>query len=469
MATPAVSGAAAVVWGYWPWLSNANVVQILLRSAQDLGPTGVDSTYGWGLLDVKAAMSPIGTLSSQTSSGTTVTVSGTSVTGAGATGAALQAAGRAGLLQVAAFDSFSRDYQVDLAPTVRRAASTTSGLAPMLAAVDAATERAYSSNGATFRVAYRSEATQLALGQATGASGEGGFAMSAVDAAGRELTFGVSGMGTQAFGLAGELARRGDPQLGAAFANPYFALAEQHMHAGIGVPLAEGLRMKFGVLVSGPRTLTPELAPQLSSRHQSMTLGELSGEIDSAVWSFSAGRLQEGDSVLGTTQTGALGFAGNAGTNVLNFGVAFPLAPRITFGAQYSVGYSDNITNQAASLVTGYGNVRSTAYAASVSFAEAFTTGDNFSIALSQPLRAVSGEMQMVLPVGADENGAPVMASRSISLKPDGRETRADVLYMSPVNRNAKWFLGVSVRNQPDHDRTAPSETTVGAGIRAVF
>ena len=227
--------------------------------------------------------------------------------------------------------------------------------------------------------------------------------------------------------------------------------------------------MKLGVLASGSRALTPELAPQLSTRRQNMSLAEFSGQVDSAVWSVGFGRLQEGDAVLGTTQTGALNFAGKANTNVANFGVAFPLASRVTLGAQYSVGYTDNVANQAAGLVTGYTNLRSTAYAASVSFAEAFRPGDSLGLTVSQPMRAVSGAMQMVVPVGADVNGAPVMAPRSISLKPDGRETRADVLYMSPINRSAKWFLGVGVRHQPDHDLAAPNEVTVGGGLRAVF
>ncbi len=77
--------------------------------------------------------------------------------------------------------------------------------------------------------------------------------------------------------------------------------------------------------------------------------------------------------------------------------------------------------------------------------------------------------MQMVVPVGADENGSPVMASRSISLRPDGREIRADVLYMSPINHHTKWFLGAALRHQPDHDPTALLGVTIGAGLRAAF
>ena len=58
-AAPIVSGAAALVWGRWPWLQASDVANALLWSATDLGDPGVDAEYGWGLLNVDAAMSPI--------------------------------------------------------------------------------------------------------------------------------------------------------------------------------------------------------------------------------------------------------------------------------------------------------------------------------------------------------------------------------------------------------------------------
>ncbi|MBI2296328.1 MAG: S8 family serine peptidase [Betaproteobacteria bacterium] len=473
MATPYVAGAVALIKSGWTWLTAPQITSILFDSATDLGATGVDPVYGRGLLNLEAALAPIGSLTTSTSSGTTVAVTGTSLTGSAATSAALQAAGRAGLMQVAAFDSYSRDFQVDLAPTVRRVTSAGNSLTPMLAAVDAAAERTYSQNGATWRVAYRSEATRLTLGQPAPQGGlglsDGGYAISAVDAGGRELMFGLSGMGAQSFGLAGELARRGEAQFTAALANPYFSLASQHMHAGIGFPVTGGLHLKIGLLVSDPRITTYDGVPQTSGRRQSMTVGEVSGQFDSFLWSAGIGRLQESDSVLGTTQTGALGFSGNTGTTVAHFGVAFSPAARLKVGAQYTAGYTDGIANRADSLVTGYTASRSEAYAVFASLQEAFRAGDSLSITVSQPLRAVSGAMQMVVPVAAAEDGSPVMASRSISLRPDGRETRAEALYMRPINRQTKWFLGVALRHQPDHDPTAPKELTIGAGLRAEF
>jgi hypothetical protein len=60
-AAPLVTGTIALLEDRWPWLQNhaEETVQIILRSAKDLGAPGVDPVYGWGELDVEAAQSPL--------------------------------------------------------------------------------------------------------------------------------------------------------------------------------------------------------------------------------------------------------------------------------------------------------------------------------------------------------------------------------------------------------------------------
>ncbi len=58
-AAPLVSGALAVTWSAFPYMSNDQVRQLVLGGAKDLGAPGVDPVFGWGLLDVsKAANGP---------------------------------------------------------------------------------------------------------------------------------------------------------------------------------------------------------------------------------------------------------------------------------------------------------------------------------------------------------------------------------------------------------------------------
>ncbi len=56
MATPHVSGVAALLWSRYPQLSAIQVAAILRGSAQDFGDPGYDQAYGWGRLDAAAAM-----------------------------------------------------------------------------------------------------------------------------------------------------------------------------------------------------------------------------------------------------------------------------------------------------------------------------------------------------------------------------------------------------------------------------
>ncbi|WP_334166187.1 S8 family serine peptidase [Tepidimonas sp.] len=58
--TPIVAGAAATVWGLWPYLKAPEVAGILLDTARDLGAPGPDEVYRRGLLDLEAALEPVG-------------------------------------------------------------------------------------------------------------------------------------------------------------------------------------------------------------------------------------------------------------------------------------------------------------------------------------------------------------------------------------------------------------------------
>lgn len=60
MATPHVSAVAALVWSHFPSLSNVEIRDALAATAQDLGPAGVDNSYGYGLVQARAAVDFLG-------------------------------------------------------------------------------------------------------------------------------------------------------------------------------------------------------------------------------------------------------------------------------------------------------------------------------------------------------------------------------------------------------------------------
>ncbi|TMO60981.1 S8 family serine peptidase [Pseudoalteromonas aurantia] len=55
MATPHVSGVAALVWSHYPQCSNKQIRNILNITAKDKGAAGKDTSYGYGIVQAKAA------------------------------------------------------------------------------------------------------------------------------------------------------------------------------------------------------------------------------------------------------------------------------------------------------------------------------------------------------------------------------------------------------------------------------
>lgn len=59
---PRVAGAAALVKHKFPNLTSAQIKQVLLQTATDIGAPGVDEVYGYGKLNIAGSLSPQGTV-----------------------------------------------------------------------------------------------------------------------------------------------------------------------------------------------------------------------------------------------------------------------------------------------------------------------------------------------------------------------------------------------------------------------
>ncbi len=59
MASPHVAGAAALLFDADPNLTCSQLYNALADTAKDLGAHGLDNDYGWGRIDVKAALDSI--------------------------------------------------------------------------------------------------------------------------------------------------------------------------------------------------------------------------------------------------------------------------------------------------------------------------------------------------------------------------------------------------------------------------
>ena len=120
LAAPHVAGAAALLLQKFPNLSAAEVVEILMVTAQDLGDAGPDAVFGMGLIDLAAAIAPIGQISVSTNNGEEIPFDGGSIKVSAAFGDALTASPSAvgAFSNVLATDSYDRTYQVSLVHTL---------------------------------------------------------------------------------------------------------------------------------------------------------------------------------------------------------------------------------------------------------------------------------------------------------------------------------------------------------------
>ena len=113
-ASPAVAAALALLREAFPGMTPAQIVQLLLASADDEGAPGVDSQWGNGKLDIAKAFQSFGSVEAPLSE------QGADVALAGPIGVAGPAFGdgfvrHADLWQAVGFDSFGRSFSVNLA------------------------------------------------------------------------------------------------------------------------------------------------------------------------------------------------------------------------------------------------------------------------------------------------------------------------------------------------------------------
>lgn len=109
---PAVAAAMALLKEAFPNLSGKEIVEILLRTANEVGDEGTDIVYGRGLLSIVRAFQPIGATASPMAAGAPVNIA--VAPGAYVGGPFGDAMGRTGALSTIAYDEYERLFRIDL-------------------------------------------------------------------------------------------------------------------------------------------------------------------------------------------------------------------------------------------------------------------------------------------------------------------------------------------------------------------
>lgn len=443
---PHVAGAVALLRQRFPSLTAAQIVDVLLSSTRDLGAAGTDAVYGRGLVDLAAAMAPLGTLHIQLSTGD-VLAEGSSLLLGQAFGDALRAA--AVLRRVLVFDAFHRDFAFDLRPTVQSARAADAG------ALESLLLRENQS------IAHH---RWVGLGQA-------GFAFAPAQDAWRLVDPAERSRGPSAFWIESD-ARRG-VRAGAYYGSgargtPWF-LAPDAPASSLALPqlglVGAGAGATMGTSLGRHRVTAAW--HQSDTEHSAATLAQLwlDGPLGRSRYALGMGWTRERDAFLGTHASGAFGDL-SAGMQFVTAASEVPLAGRIrAFGA---VTLADGEPQGGPGLLSDWSSVRSTALVAGVRMPDVAIEGDRLSIAIGQPLRVVRAEVDAVVPVGLAADGSLVQRRERIDARPSGRETVLEVNYGRPL-AHGQWTSFMAMRDQPGHIADAPVSGLAGMRLQLPF
>jgi len=470
MATPIVAGQAALIKSNWNFLPATDIAQIIFQSANHLCSDSVsavvcaarktpDAMYGWGLVNVGASLQPIGSLNVGTKTGAMVNFAGSSL----ASSKAGLASGLKGT-NTLAVDKFNRAFVVNLASAVSSAAVKTN-------ATPTAAASTVSANGVKFSAEYAESSLVQNLWSSTDATSSnslGKMSYSFANDRGTSYGFGTGGTAASFFGLQASgltpLSLNGE---GSRFSAPYFALADSATHFGYGSTLKNGTIVRVGLVSQSSANASSLLnlsAPVVARSLATMELQKNFGDVTSVM---TIGRLQEDNSVLGMTGSGALGLGARASTSFVTLAGSVPIAPKSYFSAMATLGRTAAYDNASSSLIDGASASNSMAWSLGLARQDILRDGDQLGFTLSMPLKTTSGSMQVTTAVAqSQEDGSLQYATQSLNLRPTGTQRDLELAYSTPLRLGGRLTALAQVKLQPGHDASAP--TQFGLGVRYV-
>ncbi len=507
MAAPAVSGAAALVTAYWPYLKANQVAAILLNTADDLGAPGVDAVYGHGLLNVNRALSPVGSYTYRSANGYRVTVP-LSVTGLAsrqptvATPSAFQG------LQTEVFDAWGRNFTSDEGASlaVRSVLTSEMVMGPVADAASVTQQVALDGSRWTLWQAGTPAASTL---RATGTTSTGvmsplsagisptrGLGLQSSDAPGAlhwdrghgwGLSLGTGGLSAVGLGLGalGRMAEGSEPVATAALpqltASPLAGFSPAHRFAVLHMPLGQAggvTRANQARWQLRLAALRPELPDRLRAAQGRVNLAEVSVDTPELALNANLGRLDE-RGLLGGYSSPALGLDTRHHTTGLSLSGAWRLSPRWAATASWS--QTRTAAPGASGMLMSASGIRANARGLGLSGRGLLQKDDQFSLAWLQPLKARSGQLNYSVVTGVDDEGQPIYGQQTVNLADGPREWQADVRYQwrSGEGETGKgwgkgwakgqWTAALTLRVHPDHDASAPAQLAGGVRYQLPF
>lgn len=457
-AAPQVSGAVALLAQAFPNLTGAQIVDLLLRTARDVGPAGTDNVYGRGVLDIAAAFAPQGTLSL---AGTQSAVSLASLAGntSPAAGDAVQSAAMSAVV----LDTYQRAYGMDLAARLR-SAPVQQRLHDALAGQGHAVTLGGNGVALAFTVDGRQRHAMPMRLELADAEQARVLAGSVVARLGSERTIGF-GWRQGSAGLSARMRGAAEP----AFLIAPSATGEAGFRQEIAAAVAYRQRLgRMGLTVRGdggeahtrddPRTvLDPGLAGRARFARFGAAVDRGFGAVDA---SLGAEWMREGATILGGRMGGVLA-SGGASTFFADASLAWRPAGAWSMAAAGRIGSTQ--PDLAGQLASG-SRILSSAWSFDVRRTGFAMPDDSLALRISQPLRIESGALRFALPVDYDYGtGTARFGAVPLGLVPRGREVTTELAWQAPVGGG---WLSSSLFWRRDPGHFASLRDDRGAALR---
>ncbi len=474
MATPVVAGAAADLKSLFPSLSMAQVADLLLSTAKDLGAPGTDLVYGRGLVNLAAAVQPQGGLavaSSTSVDGTRKSLTASTIKLGPAFGDALT--GSSSLKHAMALDAYDRPYRVDLSrqvSTASRDLDISGLLAPQGASHATVLPGLGGIAGLRGQLAWQDPTPQGA--PAFGLTGEAYGSGRQIDNPSMSLTADTGWGGTVTGGLgvtasamtptaADSVEAEGLFWQGGELLAPETALLDRGNGTGLTQPIGGGVTLGVAVFSGDIETGSS------SSSEGQLLAAALGRQFGSTSMTLGWSHLEEQGTVLGSTSSGAFGQGEGAATDFLSLGGRSWVAERTELVGHAVMGLTH--VSGASGSVDQWSGVASNAFAVGVVQHDTLREGDRIGLIFGQPLRVSSGQATVDVPVSRDLAGNVQRQSEQVGLEPSGRELDLQLAYIVPLGLQSELGSWVMLRSEPGHDSSASPGLAIGARYRLGF
>lgn len=448
-AAPFVSGGLAVIADYFDGqLGSHEIVSRLFSTANKKGIYSDAAIYGQGLMDLSAATEPVGQMTAMMSNSLSGPMAPAIFTSIQLTSPSFGDALSNGIgnHSVIFFDELN-------APFRRSLGSLTSDYRNQIINLDGfdgmqrpITHKLYSDNSefeiGTFKTQNLSQEL-ITPSHLLNARADKNQFMSYYNHSNNSFfSYGING--SWALGIFQDPDLRADSRLKSKFTNPWLNFSAAGSTFGSIIDVHKNFNLAVTVSSGRNRFQTNEVFGERNA--SSVALIEVQPK--SSMPSLQLGILKENDATLGLSGSGALNGSNNQQTSFIGLSNSTELFGGKLFGSFYW-GSSDDTSNKFG-MVESVSQLRSSSFGLGFLKSSIFSSNDQISFVIDQPIRIESGTLNLNVPIYRTKERDVLFNAMSLELNPSGREINSKAEY-STTYKNIGLGFTLGYKSDPYH------------------